>query len=230
MPMPSPLMPRQAGSPERAPATLSAVAVRKTPAPSVADRVLQFQATVLSYETFDEAAAAFATEIATLLGFERAAIGFSADSHSRVVATSHTADFLATSQLFGEYAAAMDEALDQASTIVFPPAPDSRPLITRAHAALSTRYGGAVCTVPLVRRGTAFGAITLARADRAAPTSDDVALCEHLGCIVGPILELKRESERSWHARLWRAMRQTAGTIVAPGHLAAKAAAAVGAC
>ena len=228
MPMPSPLTPREAGTLERAPAVLSAVAVSRAPARSLAERVLQFQATVLSYETFDEAAAAFATETATLLGFERAAVGFSTGGRARVVATSHTADFLATSQLFAEYSAAMEEALDQASTIVFPPAADSRPLITRAHAALGKRYGGAVFTVPLVRRGSTFGAITLARADAAAPTSDEVALCEHLGCIVGPILELKHESERSWHNRLWRAMCRAAGSVVAPGHLGAKAAAAVG--
>ncbi len=222
MPLPSPLITRQAGGTGRAHVTLSAVGASKPPPPGFAERVLQFQATVLSHEKFDEAAAAFATEIATLLHFDRAAIGFSAGGHCRVIATSHTADFQAKAELFSAYAAAMDEALDQGSTIVFPAAEGARPLITRAHAALSRHYGGAVCTVPLVRRGSAYGALTLARADAAAPGRDDVTLCEHLGCIVGPILELKREAERSWHDRLLRGLRQAARCIVDPGHTGVK--------
>lgn len=228
MPLPSPLIPRQAGGAARVPPMLSAVGGSKPPAPGYAERVLQFQATVLSHDTFDEAAAAFATEIATLLHFDRAAIGFSSGGHSRVIATSHTADFQAKAELFSAYAAAMDEALDQGSTIVFPAPENARPLITRAHAALSTRYGGAVCTVPLVRGGMSFGAITLARADAAAPDADEVTLCEHLGSIVGPILELKRDSERSWHDRLLRGLKRAARCVVEPGHIGAKVGAGVG--
>src|SRR4051812_44531292 len=82
---------------------------RRPAAPILAARVIQFQATVLSHDTFDEAAAAFATEIATLLNFERAAIGFTDNGRTRVVATSHTAEFQAASELFGLFSAAMEE-------------------------------------------------------------------------------------------------------------------------
>lgn len=222
MASPLPILPGQPGVAARVAPMLSAVAGSRLPAAGLAERVLQFQATVLSHDTFDEAAAAFATELAMLLHFDRAAIGFSSGGHSRVIATSHTADFQARAELFGAYAAAMDEALDQGSTIVYPAPEGARPLITRAHAGLSTRYGGAVCTVLLVREGVSFGALTLARADPAVPDRDDVALCEHLGAIVGPILELKRDSERSWHDRLLSGLKRAARCVVEPGHTGAK--------
>ncbi|MGZ5258536.1 MAG: hypothetical protein ACXWC0_12955, partial [Burkholderiales bacterium] len=129
---------------------LSAVTDIRSPAPVLAARILQFQATILSHEKFAEAATAFATDIASLLRFERAAIAFCRGGHTRIVATSHTADFQANSDLFNRFSAAMEEALDQASTIVFPAMPGTRPLITLAHAELSKSYRGTMCTVPLV--------------------------------------------------------------------------------
>ena len=189
---------------------------------TLAARVLQFQAAVLSHEKFAESAAAFATEVGALLRFDRAAIGFCAGSHTRVVATSDTADFESNADLFRSFTAAMDEALDQGTTVALPALPATRPLITLAHAELGRRYGGAVCTVPLVSRGTAFGALTLVRSDPASPSAEDIALCEHLACIVGPILELKHESERAWHHRLWGSVRSLARRIAQPGNAMAK--------
>lgn len=201
---------------------------RKAAAPVLAARVLQFQATVLSHATFDEAAAAFATELASMLEFDRAAIGFCEGTSTRIVATSHTADFQSSAELFGSFSAAMDEALDQGTSIAFPQPPGGRPLITLAHSHLSRHYGGATCSVPLVSRGSAFGALTLARADPKPVSAEEIALCEHLACIVGPVLELKRESERSWYARLGVATRDLARKAREPGHTGFKIGAAAG--
>jgi biotin carboxyl carrier protein len=184
---------------------------------------LQFQATVLSHETFDQAAAAFATELASMLHFDRAALGFSDNAQTRVVATSHTADFKSSAALFGAFSAAMDEALDQGTSIAYPAAPGGRPLITLAHTQLSRHYGGATLSVPLVSRGSAFGALTLARAESTPVTPEEIALCEHLACIVGPVLELKRESERSWYARLAHTARDLVRKVRQPGHTHLKA-------
>jgi biotin carboxyl carrier protein len=208
---------------------LSAVTDIKSPAPVLAARILQFQATILSHEKFVEAATAFATDIASLLRFERAAIGFCRGGHTRIVATSHTADFQANSDLFNRFSAAMEEALDQASTIAFPAMPGTRPLITLAHAELSKSYRGTVCTVPLVSRGRAFGALTLVRASETITGKEELALCEHLACITGPILELKWESERSWRERLLRSLRVNARRLIEPGNAVAKTGVAVAA-
>jgi multidrug resistance efflux pump len=190
---------------------------------SMAARVLELQATVLSHETFDAAAAAFAGEVAALLGFDRAAIGFIVGSHVRVVALSNTAEPTKGHELTDAFGAAMEEAIDQSATLVLPVEPNARPLITLAHGELARRYGGAVVTVPLVRRGEAFGAITLARAEPARPGREELALAEHIAAMVGPLLELKREGERPWHSRLWQVMRGVAKAAVSPGHVAGKA-------
>ena len=212
---------------ERALGLVSGVTANKTPAPPLAARILQFQATVLSQETFAAAAAAFATEIASVLRFDRAAIGFPRRSGARIVATSHTADFEPRSDLFSAFGAAMDEALDQCSTVIYPAVAGARPLVALAHAELNRRYGGAVCTVPLVSQGRTFGAVTLVRSDGPLTGADEIALCEHLACIVGPILGLKWESERSWYARLLSAARMQARGLVEPGNAALKAGVAV---
>lgn len=203
-------------------ARLPAAAGAGEPIPALAGRILRFQATVLSHETFAEAAAAFATEVAAMLGFDRAALGFIERGRVRIVATSHTADFEPNAALFGAFAAAMDEALDQQSTVAFPAPAGTRPLITLAHANLGRRYGGVAFSVPLVVRGRAFGALTLVREDPAAAGADVLTLCEHLACIVGPILELKYDSERPWHEKLRRSARAAAASIAAPGHVKAK--------
>jgi biotin carboxyl carrier protein len=211
--------------PERPLELVSAATGNKPPA-LLAARILQFQASVLSHEKFADAATAFATEVASMLHFDRAAIGFSRAGRTRVVATSHTADFQPNAELFSAFSAAMEEALDQGSTILFPAVPGARPLITLAHAELSKRYGGTTCTVPLVSHGVAFGALSLVRSSGAVSGREELALCEHLACIVGPILELKREAERSWHDRLLRSLRHSARRLVQPGNAAAKAGAA----
>ena len=191
----------------------------------MAARVLELQATVLSNETFDAAAAAFAGEVAALLHFDRAAIGFIVGSHVKVLAMSNTAEASAAHELNDAFGAAMEEAIDQSSTIVLPAESNARPLITLANGELARRYGGAVITVPLVRRGEAFGAIALARSDAERPGREYIALAEHIAAMTGPLLELKREGERTWHSRLWQAIRSAGRLVVAPGHVAGKAAA-----
>ena len=180
----------------------SRVRETRSPAPILAARVLQLHATVLSHERFQAAAAAFATEIAQLLGFDRAVVGFVAHGRARIVATSHTLDFKFDNALLSAFSEAMEEALDQASTVALPKPASSRPVITRAHSELAKHYPAAVCTVPLVNRGQIFGVLTLTRASGSACTSDELAIVEHVACLAGPLLELKSESERSWNVRL----------------------------
>jgi biotin carboxyl carrier protein len=198
----------------------------KSAAPILASRILQFQATVLSADTFAEAATAFATELAVFLKFDRAAIGFTRAARTRVVATSHTAHFETGAELFQEFGAAMDEALDQASSVCFPLPNGARPLITLAHAKLAQRYGGAVCTVPLVSRNAVFGALTVVREGASTCSTEELALCEHLACIVGPILQLKDESEQSWWMRLRRSARTALRGLIEPGYATHKTLAA----
>jgi multidrug resistance efflux pump len=48
-------------------------------------------------------------------------------------------------------------------------------------------------------------------------------LCEHLACIVGPILELKYAAETPWHKRARRTLGKGLRTVTAPGRVGVKA-------
>lgn len=79
----------------------------------------------MSHDRLRPAATALASELATRLGCEWVAIGFVEDRFCRVVALSHGGIGEGGSDALKVFGAAMDEALDQAATVVFPAAGSS---------------------------------------------------------------------------------------------------------
>ena len=208
--------------------TSAAPAASAAPVQLDAARVLQFYASVVSHERFAVAATAFATEIAATLLFDRVSVGFMDGSgYAKVVAISHSADLESQTNIVRTIGEAMDEALEQSSTIVFPPPAGDRPQITLAHALLAKQHGGSVCTIPLVANGRAFGAVTLQRASATPLRRHEIADCEHLACLVGPVLDLKRSNERPWYSRVAQRTRSGWQSLRAPGHIRLKATVAV---
>jgi multidrug resistance efflux pump len=180
--------------------------------------VLQLQATALSHEDGRSAATAVATELATLLHCERVSIGFVQGASTTVEAVSHSPSLEAERALFRDIAAAMDEAIDQGATLVHPLPAGSQPRIVRAHAQLArAQASGALCSVPLVDQQQLIGAITLERA-QAGFGADDVALCEHVACLLGPVLQLKRRNGRSLLRHALDALQATRRRLLGPGH------------
>ena len=186
--------------------------------------LLGLQATLLSHARLEDAATAFAIELAESLGCERVAIGMADGGTTRLLATSqaHTIDPRSTAAAMLE--AAMNEAFDQGATLIHPPPPAALPLITLAHQRLVTA-GGAACSIPLVCAGRIAGAITLERA--ATPFAvREIALCEDAASFAGPLLLLKRDAVRPWWRRLGRALQTRAALLREPGHAGARLAAA----
>lgn len=158
--------------------------------------VLELQAAVLSQAGLAQSAAALATELAGALRCDRVTVGWLERGCTRVIAASHSLEFDARHALFERIGAAMDEAIEQAATIVLPAVEPSSPCVTLAHGEVLALLGGSVCTVPLVDAGRAVGAITLERTGTVLGATE-AAYCEDIACLVGPLLELKRKSERS---------------------------------
>ncbi len=186
--------------------------------------VLELVAVALAHDRFRAAATAVATELATRLGCERVAVGFASRGCVEVAALSHSAELRAGSDLARDLGAAMDEAVDQGRSVVFPGAPEGHPQVSRAHAELCRRHGAAfACTVPLADGGRAVGAITLERAgplDRAA-----LDLVEQIAGLVGPLLEARRREDRPLAAKAGEDVAERWRRLVGPGHLVLKAAA-----
>ena len=194
--------------------------------------VLGLQATLLSHPRTEDAATAFAAELAEALGCERVCVGLVERGAVRLLAMSHGNASDARGGAAAAVEAAMNEALDQGVTVVHPPASMAVPAITLAHQRLVAGSGvggsgAAACSIPLVINGMITGAITL---ERACPAfaAREIALCEDAACFAAPVLALKRDAARPWWRRLGGALRTAAGALFAPGHAGVKLAAGAG--
>jgi len=158
--------------------------------------VLDLIAATVEHERF-QAAMAFVTAMATRLDCDRVSVGFVCRGRAHVRAVSHTAEFGKQTNLVRAIGSAMDEALEQQRTVVYPAPRDGAARVTRAHAELARQHGsGAICTIPLSYGDRLVGALTLERpADRPfdPPT---VELCEGAAALAGPVLEIQRRDDR----------------------------------
>jgi len=187
-------------------------------------RILQLLATVEAHERFDAAAAAFATELALLFGCDRVSVGLSGRRHVKVEALSHTTEFRANQSLLRDIGAAMEETVWQGATLTFPLPEGAQPRVDRAHADLAQRHGSAwISTVPLVKSGRPCGAITLERNRAEALSRADLTLCENIGALLGPLLEVKRTVDKPWPGKIAAALREATAPLFGPGHLGLKA-------
>ena len=168
--------------------------------------LLRLQATMLWHRGFAQAAAALATALCDRMRCDRVAVGWVHGDCSAVVALSHAADFDPRQAVSERIAAAMDEALEQASTVVVPPREDALPQVSLAHAELAGTDGRSVCTVLLADAGKPVGALTFERASTRF-TADEAVFCEDAAALAAPILSLKRRAERGWAASTADAVR-----------------------
>jgi len=193
-----------------------------TSAGSPYEVVLSMLAVVLERPDFGAASTSLATELATELGCDRVSIGFVHRNKVRLQALSHTSHVEKRTNLIRSLEAAMDEALDQEATIVYPP-PDSVARGTHAHTELARRLGvGSVCTIPLLRGDAVCGAITFERPAQRPFDPAAVALCETIATLVGPALEGSRRESRGLPAKIFEASRDQLAHLVGPRHVALK--------
>lgn len=188
--------------------------------------VLELMATSLHYDHFQASATAVATELAGLLGCERVAIGFLRGKHSQVRALSHSASFGKKVNLVRSIEAAMDEAIDQHATVVFP-APEGGALqVTRAHAELAKdQDDGAVCTIPLTEGERLLGAMVLERPADEPFDEPTIQLCEHTASLLGPLLDVKRKDDRWIGRKVADSARDQLKKLFGPRHTGLKLAA-----
>jgi multidrug efflux pump subunit AcrA (membrane-fusion protein) len=181
----------------------------------VANDLLRLQAAMLWHRGFAPAAAALATELCDRLQCDRVAVGWIENDCSRVVALSHAADFDPRQALVERIAAAMDEALEQAGTIVLPARAGAAPQVTLAHVELAGSGAAALCTVLLAEASKPLGALTLQRASEPF-TADEIGFCEDSAALAAPILSLKRRAERGWAATTGEALRGVWKKLASP--------------
>jgi RND family efflux transporter MFP subunit len=181
--------------------------------------VLELIASAASHERFSASATSLATEIASRLHCERVTIGFRHGGRVKLHAVSHSAQFKERTNLLRSVAAAMDEAIDQGTTVSYPALPGSVPAVTRAHEELARVHGaGATLTVPLASKSKVVGALTLERSAERPFDQDTVELCEAVAGLAGPMLDVHRREDQWFLLRFAWWLRDLFAKLFGPHH------------
>jgi len=185
--------------------------------------VLELLATSLHHERFQEAATAVVTEIANIFGCERVSIGFLKGKHAEVIALSHSAQVSKKANVIQNIASAMDEAIDQHATVVYPVLKDAPIQIVRLHQELHKKQGeNSICTVPYTDGSHIIGAFTLERPVDQPFDTDSVKLFEHAATLLGQILNVKRKEDRWLFEKIGSSFRTNLSKLIGRKHMAFK--------
>lgn len=159
-------------------------------------RIVACQAALAEAERLDDAIGALLATLARQHGCSRVAFGWAAASGVRVQALSDGVGVRPSHEVVAPIATAMDEAIDQQGAVAWPapPAGDAPVNVAQAQLARLSQLG-AVCSVPLIVRGRALGAISL---ERASPFfgADELARLQRLAALVAPVVAMHRRIER----------------------------------
>jgi hypothetical protein len=186
--------------------------------PHPAVRVVQVVQAAFEHRDWRAAATVLAATLAAELHCSRVAVGFRSGSATRVEVVSDGPGMPGSNPLQAATAAAMDEAVDDGATIVYPARADAPPRIVAAHAYLLKRQGGgAICTVPLVEGRRAVGALLLQRDQANGFEAAEVALMDAVSRLAGPWLAVQRRAARPLHEQAARAVRRGWRAVQAPG-------------
>ncbi len=182
---------------------------------------LDIAATTLSADRFDAAARATATDIAIRLGATRVSIGWLVRRSIKVVGLSHTVGGGQRADATVNLAAAMEEAVDQGASLLYPLADDEPLPSLAAHARMVAQGGGPyVLTVPLTMHGRIAGAVTV---ETSAPIGQaDIDVTEAIAALTGPVLGQLRAQERWLSTIALHIAARTARQLVGPDHYVLK--------
>jgi biotin carboxyl carrier protein len=179
---------------------------------------LDLVAGLLEQKGLNDSASAFVTELATRLGCDRVALGTLARGRVTIRAMSHSGHFDHRANLLQAMEQAMEEAIDQRQSVVYPQQSDSPPVVSIAHMQLTRESGaGSAATFPLAMNGRLVGALTLERAAGAGFDAPSVELCEAVAAVSGPIVELKRMAERGLVAQISERAQDLQERLIGPG-------------
>ncbi len=191
--------PPRTAVPRSVPPAAGAAATPATPSAEAA--LLRIQAATLAHAQLASAGLACCGTLAELLGARRVTLGLWRDGSAEIVAVS--AGSVSELQREGgrRIAAAMNEAVDQASAVSVPPLRAQR-CISRDADALRRDHGGSVLTIPLMHEGVACAALTFEFAEPTLPAAPIVELAENAAALLGPTFALFARSEAPLRQRL----------------------------
>ena len=164
--------------------------------------VVDVLAKSLEQRELSAAAMAVATELTNRTGCDRVSLGLRDGHEIHIEAISQAVQIDDKTNLVRALGNAMQEALDQDASVLYPVSAGTDAAPTTAHTSLARGFGaGAICTVPLSNDGQAIGAVLLERTRQQPFDAETVSLLEYLASLIGPILDFKRREQRSLVAK-----------------------------
>ena len=185
--------------------------------------VVEMLASSLEHTEFEAAATTAVTELATRLGCTRVSLGLMHGRYIKVCAISNSARIDTRSNLVRDISAAMEEAVDQAATIAYPPMNDTDSQVSFAQEVLARASGGSsVVSTPMYDGSEPIGALTLEREGDDGFDLTTTEMCEAFASLLGPVVTLKKERERSLFYKAYVSFKGLAGRLFGPKHLSLK--------
>jgi multidrug efflux pump subunit AcrA (membrane-fusion protein) len=159
-------------------------------------RIVDCQAALAEAERLGDAIGALLATLARQHGCSRVAFGWAAASGVRVQALSDGVGVRPSHDVVAPIATAMDEAIDQQGAVAWPePCVGDAPVnVAQAQLARLSQVG-ATCSVPLIVRGRALGAISFERASPAFD-ADELAGLQRLAALLAPVVAMHRRIDR----------------------------------
>jgi hypothetical protein len=152
-------------------------------------------------------AIAVANDLAARLRCDRVSVGIIRRNGSiRLRAISHSASFKGQGRLVDAIENAMEEALDQRTSVAYPPLPSTERAVTMAHRALTEiiRVQGTslISVVMADGKGVLVGAITFERHRKESFDKEALQLAEAIAALLGPIVGLQLRANRLLAGRI----------------------------
>jgi RND family efflux transporter MFP subunit len=180
---------------------------------------------VMAEDTFDGAARAFVTEVATKLGCDRVSLGLVTGKHAHVKAISNTAVIGKNMNIVRTIGTVMDEALMQSTDIRYPVPGDVKALVIRDHELMAQRHGAkTIMTLPFYGRDGYYGALTLERQDNRSFSDEDMLYIKSVMALSDPVLEYKYRQDRPIVFGIFDALKKQAGRLFGQGYMGRKVA------
>jgi hypothetical protein len=194
--------------------------------------VMEVVATALRDTPLQETLFAVANLAARELNASRVALGLLEHEAIRIAAMSDAAWFEKNTEAVKHYGAAMEEAVDQLATVIYPPsvAMGEDAVLSSAHSELAHAVGAkAIVSMPLLLGGKCLGVMTAER-DAAQPFAGlETDWLDALAGLLPAALDQKRRAERGFLARLSDDVRTLLGRLFGPRYLVWKFCASIAA-
>ena len=188
----------------------------------VAAIALEMLAVSNEHDTIDGAAIALVNELAQRLNCDRVAFGLVVGQRVKLRAISNAAWFQERADLVAAIENAMEEAYDQAASVVLPP-PAAGNQIAIAHADLMKAWDAtSVASVVLRARIGPIGVLTFERTSGDPFDAAHVDVFELVGSLLGPVLKMKAESRKLFAGRIATSVQKATEAVFGPRHPAAK--------